>query len=203
MSARQALKEAKQARKALKGKVVKTKRAGKANAQARVQTLPRIITVTCFCDQHSPIFGHDASSQTVLSFSERTSSFDSTYSRLSGARTRNQSGLRPEGRSGFRCFSGCRGLTATVGLSVTLGALSLVQSGDTSGTQARTRQASRAIRPRSRKLGRASLAGAIAPRSFERAALFLRIFLTVQQNNLVRPHQIQREPRLFVEQIGI
>ncbi len=34
-------------------------------AQARVQVSPRIITVACFCAQHSPMFGQAASSQTV------------------------------------------------------------------------------------------------------------------------------------------
>ena len=43
------------------------------NAQARVQTSPRIITVACFFVQHSPMFGQAASSQTVLSFSSRIS----------------------------------------------------------------------------------------------------------------------------------
>ena len=35
------------------------------NAQDRVQISPRIITVACFCAQHSPILGHAASSHTV------------------------------------------------------------------------------------------------------------------------------------------
>jgi hypothetical protein len=35
------------------------------NEQARVQVSPIIIMVACFFDQHSPIFGHEASSQTV------------------------------------------------------------------------------------------------------------------------------------------
>ena len=35
-------------------------------AQDRVQISPKIITVTCFSDQHSPIFGQAASSQTVF-----------------------------------------------------------------------------------------------------------------------------------------
>ena len=36
-------------------------------AQARVQVSPMIIMVACFCDQHSPMFGQAASSQTVTS----------------------------------------------------------------------------------------------------------------------------------------
>ena len=35
-------------------------------AQARVQVSPRIITVACFFDQHSPMFGQAASSHTVV-----------------------------------------------------------------------------------------------------------------------------------------
>ena len=36
-------------------------------AQARVQVSPRIMKVACFFDQHSPMFGQPASSQTVTS----------------------------------------------------------------------------------------------------------------------------------------
>ncbi len=43
------------------------------NVQARVQTLPNIITVACFCFQHSPMLGQAASSQTVLRLSARMS----------------------------------------------------------------------------------------------------------------------------------
>jgi len=42
-------------------------------AQARVQVSPRIITVACFLVQHSPMFGHAASSHTVCRFSSRIS----------------------------------------------------------------------------------------------------------------------------------
>ena len=42
-------------------------------AQARVQVSPRIITVACFFVQHSPMFGHAASSHTVARFSDRIS----------------------------------------------------------------------------------------------------------------------------------
>ena len=62
-------------------------------AQARVQTSPRIITVACFCFQHSPIFGQAASSHTVLSFSSRIRSRVSRYSGEFGALTRIQSRL--------------------------------------------------------------------------------------------------------------
>ncbi len=40
-------------------------------AQARVQTSPRIITVACFCVQHSPMFGQAASSHTVCRLQPR------------------------------------------------------------------------------------------------------------------------------------
>src|SRR6185437_13181021 len=76
--------------------------------QARVQTLPRIITVACFCFQHSPILGQAASSQTVLSFSSRISLRVSWYSGEVGALTRIQSGLRRTGLSGLCAFSGWR-----------------------------------------------------------------------------------------------
>ena len=42
-------------------------------AQARVHVSPRIITVACFLVQHSPMFGHAASSQTVARLSSRIS----------------------------------------------------------------------------------------------------------------------------------
>ena len=41
-------------------------------AQARVQVSPMIMKVACFFDQHSPIFGQPASSQTVTSPLRRT-----------------------------------------------------------------------------------------------------------------------------------
>jgi hypothetical protein len=40
-------------------------------AQARVQVSPRIITVACFCVQHSPMLGQAASSHTVTRLFER------------------------------------------------------------------------------------------------------------------------------------
>ena len=43
------------------------------NEQARVQVSPMIIIVACFCDQHSPMFGQAASSQTVTSACSRIS----------------------------------------------------------------------------------------------------------------------------------
>ena len=76
---------------------------------ARVQTLPRIITVACFFFQHSPILGQAASSQTVWSLSSRISRRVSWYSRETGALTRIQSGLRSSGWSGRCAFSGWRG----------------------------------------------------------------------------------------------
>ena len=42
-------------------------------AQARVQVSPRIITVACFLVQHSPMFGHAASSHTVARLRTRIS----------------------------------------------------------------------------------------------------------------------------------
>ena len=47
------------------------------NEQARVQVSPMIIMVACFLDQHSPMLGQPASSQTV------TSLFDFRISRVS------------------------------------------------------------------------------------------------------------------------
>jgi hypothetical protein len=44
-------------------------------AQARVQTSPRIMKVAVPWFQHSPMFGHCASSHTVWSFSSRISVF--------------------------------------------------------------------------------------------------------------------------------
>src|SRR5882724_4996324 len=77
-------------------------------AQARVQREPRIITVACFCFQHSPMFGQAASSQTVLSPSWRISALVSAYSVEVGALTRIQSGLRRIGVSGRWALSGWR-----------------------------------------------------------------------------------------------
>ena len=64
------------------------------NAQARVQVSPRIITVACFFDQHSPMFGHAASSQTVVRLFERINSRVFAKPAEVGALTRIQSGLR-------------------------------------------------------------------------------------------------------------
>ena len=44
------------------------------NAQARVQVSPMTMNVTCFLAQHSPIFGHPASSHTVCNPFARTMS---------------------------------------------------------------------------------------------------------------------------------
>ena len=41
-------------------------------AQARVQVSPMIMKVACFFDQHSPMLGQPASSQTVTSLLSRT-----------------------------------------------------------------------------------------------------------------------------------
>jgi hypothetical protein len=62
-----------------------------------VQTAPRIITFACFSFQHSPMLGHAASSQTVLSLSARISSRVSWYSRETGALTRIQAGFGGDG----------------------------------------------------------------------------------------------------------
>src|SRR5262249_34047776 len=82
-------------------------------AQARVQTLPRIITVACFCFQHSPMFGQAASSHTVCRLRRRMRSRVSWYSRDIGAFTRNHSGLRGAGWTGLSAFSGCRRAAAS------------------------------------------------------------------------------------------
>jgi hypothetical protein len=71
-------------------------------AQARVQVSPRIITVACFWLQHSPMLGHAASSQTVLSFNRRISARVSAKPTEVGARTRSQSGLRARAGSSDR-----------------------------------------------------------------------------------------------------
>ena len=63
-------------------------------AQARVQVSPRIITVACFLLQHSPIFGHAASSHTVVRLFERISARVAAKPAEVGALTRIQSGLR-------------------------------------------------------------------------------------------------------------
>src|SRR4051794_18007177 len=75
-------------------------------AQARVQVSPRIITVACFLVQHSPMFGHAASSQTVARLSERISLRVSWYPSLTGALTRIQSGLRCFGGTAAGAFMG-------------------------------------------------------------------------------------------------
>lgn len=71
------------------------------NAQARVQTSPRIITVACFFVQHSPILGQAASSQTVFKFKSRINRRVSLKPAPVGALTLIQSGFRSlAGRSG-------------------------------------------------------------------------------------------------------
>ncbi len=77
-------------------------------AQARVQVSPMIIMVACLFAQHSPILGQPASSQTVCSRCSRTIALVSAYSRLTGAFTRIQSGLRCTAESGRCAFSGWR-----------------------------------------------------------------------------------------------
>ena len=78
-------------------------------AQARVHVSPRIMKVACFFDQHSPMFGQPASSQTVTSLFSRTMSRVFAHSGEPGARTRIQSGFRRTGLSGRCAFSGWRG----------------------------------------------------------------------------------------------
>ena len=75
-------------------------------AQARVQIEPKIIIVACFCDQHSPILGQAASSQTVTKSSSRINFLVSVKAPACGAFTRSQSGRRGCGRSSLRRFSG-------------------------------------------------------------------------------------------------
>src|SRR5690606_4526384 len=79
------------------------------NEQARVHVSPMIISVACFLVQHSPMFGHPASSHTVTSFASRTIFLVSRYPSLVGAFTRIHDGLRCTGVSSRPCFSGCRG----------------------------------------------------------------------------------------------
>src|SRR4051812_776854 len=76
--------------------------------QARVQVSPMIMKVACLCFQHSPMFGHAASSHTVVRPYWRISRLVSAYSGELGARTRIQSGLRGIGLSGRCAFSGWR-----------------------------------------------------------------------------------------------
>jgi hypothetical protein len=73
------------------------------NAQARVQVSPRIITVACFCSQHSPMFGQAASSQTVCSRLPWISLRVAWKASEFGAFTRIQAGLRRA------LLPGCRG----------------------------------------------------------------------------------------------
>jgi hypothetical protein len=62
-----------------------------------VQVSPRIITVACFFDQHSPMFGQAASSHTVVRLFERINARVSANPAEVGALTRIQSGLRWRG----------------------------------------------------------------------------------------------------------
>ena len=68
-----------------------------------------IMKVACFFDQHSPILGQPASSQTVTNFMSRTSFCVSVKTGEPGALTLIQSGLRNSGVSALWAFSGCRG----------------------------------------------------------------------------------------------
>jgi hypothetical protein len=77
-------------------------------AQALVQIFPRIMTVACLLDQHSPILGQAASSHTVLRPLSRISLAVSEYPIELGAFTLIQSGFLNTGFSGFLAFSGCR-----------------------------------------------------------------------------------------------
>jgi len=77
-------------------------------AQARVQISPTIMNGACFCFQHSPMFGHAASSQTVCRFFCRINWRTSAASAEVGALTRIHSGFRGDGLSGLWAFSGWR-----------------------------------------------------------------------------------------------
>jgi hypothetical protein len=81
-----------------------------------------IMKVACFFDQHSPMLGQLASSQTVTSFFSRTSLWVSANTGEPGAFTRIHSGFLSKGVSGRFTFSGCRGLTfVVVSMSVAKG----------------------------------------------------------------------------------
>ena len=67
-------------------------------AQARVQVSPMIMKVACFFDQHSPIFGQPASSQTVTSLLLAHDGAGLSIDGDPGAFTRIQSGLRSMAR---------------------------------------------------------------------------------------------------------
>src|SRR5438067_981751 len=69
------------------------------NPQRRVQVSPRIMNVAVPRVQHSPIFGHAASWQTVCKFSAVIRRFSSRYLGPPGAGTLNHGGLRA--RSGW------------------------------------------------------------------------------------------------------
>jgi hypothetical protein len=75
-------------------------------AQARVHVSPMIMKVACFFSQHSPMFGHPASSHTVTRPFSFTMRLVSAHLGEPGALTRIQSGLRAIGLSGRCAFSG-------------------------------------------------------------------------------------------------
>ena len=63
--------------------------------QRRVQVSPRIMNVAVPRCQHSPMFGHAASWQTVWRFSASIIPLSSRYLGPPGAGTLNHGGLRP------------------------------------------------------------------------------------------------------------
>ncbi len=70
------------------------------NRQARVQTEPSTMIVAVPAFQHSPIFGHIASSQTVDRRCSRTIRRTSWYAAPPGRGAFNQRGLPPGARAG-------------------------------------------------------------------------------------------------------
>lgn len=72
----------------------------------RVQRSPIIMNVAVWCDQHSPMFGHIASSHTVWSLRSLTSFFVSRYSGEPGARTLSH--------EGFTMFVALRGTSTAI-----------------------------------------------------------------------------------------
>src|SRR4029077_12921220 len=67
---------------------------------ARVQTSPRIMNVAVPWFQHSPMFGHCASSHTVWRFSSRIRLLRRAYRGEPGARTFSHSGFGGRGGAG-------------------------------------------------------------------------------------------------------
>ena len=82
-------------------------------AQARVQVSPISMKVAWRLPQHSPIFGHAASSHTVTRRCARSTSRVASNACAPGALTRIQAGFGRTGVSGSRAFSGWRGRAFT------------------------------------------------------------------------------------------